>query len=258
MEVLKVRPSDILDVENAQLLPAIGAALASSSAKKSYSLKTLIELLKSFQTQTATVQNRLPALFDDEKAYQNWESARSQQKIERIDIAQLNGNKLFLGVDSGSTTTKLVLIDDRDRVVFDYYVNNRGNAIKAVQTGLEEIRELFDSNRKSPKIVKSVVTGYGEDLIRAAYGFDDGMVETLAHFRAAKAFDKQVSFILDIGGQDMKAIFVKDGFIQNIEINEACSSNRLPVPWDTTWLTLPKKLVRQRRPVTWEPVVRFS
>ncbi|MBU0511877.1 MAG: CoA activase, partial [Chloroflexi bacterium] len=224
MKVLNVGRSDILDVENAQLLPAIGAALANTSAKRIYNLTTLMKLLKSLQNQATTSQNRLPALFDDEKTYQSWESTRTQQKIEQVDISHLNGNHLFLGVDSGSTTTKLILIDASGRVVFKHYASNRGNAIKAVQEGLKELRELFDCNGKYPRIVKSVVTGYGEDLIRAAYGFDEGMVETLAHFRAAKAFDEQVSFILDIGGQDMKAIFVKDGFIQNIEINEACSS----------------------------------
>jgi len=224
MKKLNVSSSDILEVENAQLLPAIGAALANTSAKQTYRLNALIELLKSLQTQTATIQNRLPALFESEKEYKDWKSVRTQQKIERVDITGLDGDKLFLGVDSGSTTTKLVLIDARGRVVFDHYANNRGNAIQAVQAGLKEIRELLGRNGKSARIMKSVVTGYGEDLIRAAYGFDDGMVETLAHYRAATAFDKDVSFILDIGGQDMKAIFVKDGFIQNIEINEACSS----------------------------------
>ena len=224
MEVLKVVPNDVLEVENAQLLPAIGAALANSSEKQTYKITALVERLKSLQNKAVTIQNRLPALFDDETEFHNWESARSQQKIELVDVTQLNGHDLFLGVDSGSTTTKLVLIDSEGRVIFKHYANNRGNAIKAVQDGLFELRELFGSNNKTPRIAKSVVTGYGEDLIQAAYGFDDGMVETLAHFRAAKAFDEQVSFILDIGGQDMKAIFVKDGFIQNIEINEACSS----------------------------------
>ena len=224
MEVLHVGSDDVLEVENAQLLPAIGAALANSSAKQTYKISALVERLNSLQNKAITIQNRLPALFDNEGEFQNWESARSQQKIERVDVAQLNGSELFLGVDSGSTTTKLVLIDAEGRVLFKHYASNRGNAIKAVQDGLVELRELFGHNNKIPRIAKSVVTGYGEDLIRAAYGFDDGMVETLAHFRAAKAFDEQVSFILDIGGQDMKAIFVKDGFIQNIEINEACSS----------------------------------
>ncbi len=224
MKALDVGVDDVLEIENAQLLPAIGAALANSSTKRTYYLSALIDLLKSLQSQASTTQNRLPVLFHDAEAFQRWESARTQRKIEQVDIAHLDGGNLFLGVDSGSTTTKLILIDDRGRVAFRHYANNRGNAIKAVQDGLKEMRARFEEAGKHPGIAKSIVTGYGEDLIRAAYGFDGGMVETLAHFRAAKAFDENVSFILDIGGQDMKAIFVRDGFIQNIEINEACSS----------------------------------
>jgi len=224
MQVLKLEPGDILDVENAQLLPAIGAALAQTSAKRAYSLSALNDHLNKPLIQVDSIQNRLPALFANQDNFESWSSTRTRRKIERLDFTQLNGHDLYLGVDSGSTTTKLVLIDSQARVVYDYYTNNRGDAIKAVQEGLVEIRELFGCSRKSPKIAWSIVTGYGEDLIRAAFGFDDGMVETLAHFQAAKAFDNQVSFILDIGGQDMKAIFVEEGFIQNIEINEACSS----------------------------------
>jgi activator of 2-hydroxyglutaryl-CoA dehydratase len=162
MQKLNLGPSDIREVENAQLLPAIGAALANTTAKKTYRLNTLIELLKSLQTQTATIQNRLPALFESDQQYQDWKSVRTQQKIERVDFAKLNGDNLFLGVDSGSTTTKLVLIDAKGRVIFDHYANNRGNAIQAVQEGLKEIRDICP-HWKIRQDMKSVVTGYGED-----------------------------------------------------------------------------------------------
>ena len=152
------------------------------------------------------------------------ERTRTRYQADRIGVRQMNGSPCFLGIDSGSTTTKLVLIDERGRIAFDYYCNNDGNAIGAVRRGLEEIQRLFAGCSTPPRIARSVVTGYGEDLIRTAFDCDEGMVETLAHFRAARAFDPDVSFVLDIGGQDMKAIFVKDGHIQNIEINEACSS----------------------------------
>ena len=227
MEVLQLEADDVLNVENAHLLPAIGAALATlakSSTRQTFTLTSLIDQLNTVRQHATANQNRLPALFKDHADFQEWEAARMRHKIERVDIAQLNGHKLFLGVDSGSTTTKIVLIDEQGKVAFEYYVNNKGDAINAVQQGLGEIHQRFAEYGKSPHITRSMVTGYGEDLIHAAFGLDGGMVETLAHFRAAKAFDKDVSFIMDIGGQDMKAIFVKDGFIQDIKINEACSS----------------------------------
>lgn len=224
MKYLRLKDEDVADVQNAQLLPAIGAALADSATKKTFKLSALLEQLNEEKIHAHATQNRLPALFVDEEQYRAWESARMRHKIERVDVGNLDGANLFLGIDSGSTTTKIVLIDEHGRVAFEYYVNNKGDAIGAVQTGLQSALEKFAVHGKTPCIVRSMVTGYGEDLIRAAFGLDDGMVETLAHFRAARAFDKDVSFIMDIGGQDMKAIFVKDGFIQDIKINEACSS----------------------------------
>jgi predicted CoA-substrate-specific enzyme activase len=224
MKVLCLKEEDVLDVDNAHLLSAFGAALTESSAKQTFTLSALTEKLSTNQTHEAANQNRLPVLFKDQADFQTWEKARMRHKIERVNIADLNGDGIFLGIDSGSTTTKVVLIDERGRVAFDYYVSNKGDAIGAVQNGLDEAHRVFYQHQKPLRVNRSVVTGYGEELIRAAFGLDDGMVETLAHFRAAKAFDKDVSFIMDIGGQDMKAIFVKDGFIQDIKINEACSS----------------------------------
>lgn len=224
MNVLHVDQGDILEADNTELLPAIGAALADGANKQKFTLAQLISLLSTAQQRDHTTPSRLSPLFKDEPDFRRWEEARTQQKIDRVDITQMDGARCFLGVDSGSTTSKLVLIDEQGRIVFDHYCNNNGNAIKAVQEGLEKLRQLFADNDSYPGIVRSVITGYGEDLIRTAFGFDEGMVETLAHFRAARAFDEEVSFILDIGGQDMKAIFVKNGHIQNIEINEACSS----------------------------------
>ena len=224
IKILNLAPGAVMEVENAELLTAFGAALAVSTARQKTSISTLIQQLNTLPAGALQPKNRLPALFNSQAEYGEWETGRTQGRIERLEMDGLEGGKLFLGVDSGSTTTKLVLVDIQGRVAFDFYCSNAGNSIAAVQEGLKEIRGLLSSNPNPPQIVRSVVTGYGEDLIRAAFGFDAGMVETLAHFKAAVAFDPQVSFILDIGGQDMKAIFVKDGFIQNIEINEACSS----------------------------------
>ena len=224
MKVLQLTPDCVLDAENTELLPAIGAALADKSDRQGFYLTGLIERLKRSNHKSRQGQRRLESLFKDSSELEHWEENRTRKRTPRVDIHQVQGSDCFLGVDSGSTTTKIVLIDEVGRIIFDYYANNKGNSIKATQIGLIQLRELFSKVDQPPRIVKTMVTGYGEDLIRTAFGFDRGMVETLAHFRGATAFDAEVSFILDIGGQDMKAIFVRDGHIQNIEINEACSS----------------------------------
>jgi predicted CoA-substrate-specific enzyme activase len=224
LTVLNMNADQVVRPQNPELLTALGAALAINSAKPAYLLQELIDILRVEPSHAKSLLNRSQPLFESDEQFQVWEAARKEHKIARAGIDGNQNAHYFMGIDSGSTTTKLVLIDSLGRVVYDYYANNGGNSILAVQKGLKEIRRRFESHSFLPLIARSVVTGYGEDLIRAAFGIDEGMVETLAHFRAAKAFDEQVSFILDIGGQDMKAIFIKDGHIQNIEINEACSS----------------------------------
>lgn len=224
MKHLRLTDDDVLDLKDGQLFPAIGAALAKSTVRQTFSLSELIARLGEERQHQSAASNRLPVLFKDQADYQEWEAARTRHRIERVDVGSLNGDPLFLGVDSGSTTTKIVVVDEKGRVAFEHYASNKGDAIGAAQNGLSAAAGRFAEHGRDLHIARSMVTGYGEDLIRAAFGLDEGMVETLAHFRAAKAFDPEVSFIMDIGGQDMKAIFVKDGFIQDIKINEACSS----------------------------------
>lgn len=224
LEVLNIDTEQVATPQRPELLTAFGAALAATSHDQPYVFQDLINALHSQQKDSLTHQNRHKALFESAEQYALWEEKRKQHRITHIGIGGNENCNYFLGIDSGSTTTKIVLIDQQGRIAYDYYANNGGNPIKAVQSGLKEVRQRFESHGFLPKISRSMVTGYGEDLIRAAFGIDDGMVETLAHFLAAKAFDEKVSFILDIGGQDMKALFIKDGHIQNVEINEACSS----------------------------------
>ncbi len=224
LKVLNLTDDNVVNGEAPELLPALGAALAQSSTRRTDSIQGLIEMLGEEKVHAQAQVNRHGALFDSPEQYQDWFTHQKNHRIEKVEVADCEDGEYFLGIDSGSTTTKVVLIDAEGRVAFSYYANNGGNSIQAVQTGLGKIRKALEGQKFSPSIARSVVTGYGEDLIRAAFGMDGGMVETLAHFRAAKAFDPQVTFILDIGGQDMKAIFIKEGQIQNIEINEACSS----------------------------------
>ncbi len=130
----------------------------------------------------------------------------------------------FLGIDSGSTTTKIVIVDDKGTLVSGWYGANNGDPIKAVKKGLDEIKKEFQGYGFSPDISRTCATGYGEGLIKAAFALDDGVVETMAHYRAARYFEPDVSFIFDIGGQDMKAIYIRDHAVSEIQVNEACSS----------------------------------
>lgn len=224
LKALQLDRNDLLDVPNTELLPAIGAALAAIGEQETVMLTALIAQLDTSPVLHSIHKNRLPSLFENDEAFQEWDAAHAQHTTARINIDQIANASCFLGVDSGSTTTKMVLIDSQGRIFFDFYCNNNGDPIGAVKQGFRQIRQRFAEAAHTPRIARSMVTGYGEDLIRAAFNFDAGMVETLAHYRAARAFDPDVSFILDIGGQDMKAIFVQDGHIRSIAINEACSS----------------------------------
>ena len=224
LKVLNLDKADVVDAESPELLPALGAALAPSSSRRSTTIRELIDILSEKKTHSLAEINRHEALFESADDYQDWLTRQQGHRIEKVEVDACRDEDYFLGIDSGSTTTKVLLTDASGRVAHSFYASNGGNSIQAVQDGLNSINRAFAGKDFSPRIARSVVTGYGEDLIRAAFGMDEGIVETLAHFRAARAFDPQVTFILDIGGQDMKAIFIKEGQIRNIEINEACSS----------------------------------
>jgi predicted CoA-substrate-specific enzyme activase len=223
LKTLKLESIQTTKVEHPELLPAQGAALLSKGQATQGKISDLISLLSSPPVNLSN-SGRLPPLFKDPVDFSNWKAAQAKHTVAQVNLTEVEGKPCFLGIDSGSTTTKLALVDLEGRLFFEYYQSNHGDPIRAVQSGLERVNLLFESYEHPPQIIRSTVTGYGEDLIRAAYGCDDGLVETIAHYRAACAFDPQVSFILDIGGQDMKAIFVLNGNIQRIEINEACSS----------------------------------
>ena len=229
VKALGLAPGDWLEVKHAELFSAHGAALAAANGagdgeagEPAFSLSQLIDRIHHFPAGNMS-EDRLAPLFGSLQEFQGWERARLRHQVDCVHPHEVDG-ECFLGIDSGSTTTKLALVDQLGRLFFEHYQGNEGNPIRAVQNGLEKLRQMFAGLPRPLKIARCAVTGYGEDLIRAAFDCDQGIVETLAHFRAARAFDPQVSFILDIGGQDMKAIFVRHGHIQSIEINEACSS----------------------------------
>lgn len=206
------------------LLPAIGAAIFSRQQQSCFWVSELRKEMTRDRAHSHPVNHRLAPLFVNKDARQNWEQERQQIKIPRIELSEYSSSECFVGVDSGSTTTKIIALGTCNQVLFSWYRNNDGNPVQAVVRGLSALRDEMALHNPDVVITGTAVTGYGEDLIRTAFGMDMGMVETIAHFQAARHLDPEVSFILDIGGQDMKAIFIKNGAICRIELNEACSS----------------------------------
>lgn len=220
---LNTDQNDIVIPDNPELVPAIGAALSANDKGGLHKVSEIIEILhkRKWKTNFDTVNHN--ALFEDSNEFESWKEKKEQSKVKAISLDEIN-ETVYLGVDSGSTTTKLVLSNANGEIAFKFYTNNHGDPIGAVKLGLTKLKEDAERAGVRLKIGRTAVTGYGEDLIKTAFNIDDGLVETMAHYRSALSFNPKVSFILDIGGQDMKAIFVKDGVISNVEINEACSS----------------------------------
>ena len=211
--------------DHPELLAAEGAALHHGDAPRRFELEKCVQILANGTLHgRKEAGKRLVSLFGDHEEFAAWEDRHREHRAQRIDIGLLDGTPCFLGIDSGSTTTKILLMDDESRVALTWYASNGGDTIGAVRKGLDAFRETCLKAGVVPRILRTAVTGYGEDLIRAAFALDDGVVETMAHYRAARFFAPDVSFILDIGGQDMKAIYVRDGCVSDIQINEACSS----------------------------------
>ncbi|MBE6638784.1 MAG: 2-hydroxyglutaryl-CoA dehydratase [Ruminococcaceae bacterium] len=164
--------------------------------------------------------NVLPPLFSTQENYDAFRIRHAKNTVPTSDITGYKGNA-YLGIDCGSTTTKLTLISQDNEILYTYYDSNRGNPVEIIR---EQLKKIYMLTADSITIRAGAVTGYGEELIRRAFGCDFGIVETLAHYRAAKHFNPAVNFILDIGGQDIKCFRIKNGAIDSILLNEACSS----------------------------------
>ena len=218
VETLKLSPEDAVFPENAAYFVAIGAALYAGKLK-SMPFDELLEKLESSK-EMKTISNSLPPLFASEAEYESFRKRHAACSAEYADPAGYRGDA-YLGIDAGSTTTKLVLTTADGRLLYTYYVSNKGNPVAVV---LEQLKKIYELCGDSIKIRGSAVTGYGEDLIRNAFCVDDGLVETVAHFYAARRFRPDVDFILDIGGQDIKCFKIRNHAVDSIMLNEACSS----------------------------------
>lgn len=215
---LKDRVDRFMIPENAELYVAIGAALM---AKKSR-ITTLGELLERLETggEVGEDISHIPALFHDAEDKRAFDERHARASVPTRDIQTLEG-PAFLGIDGGSTTTKVVLIGQDGELYFSHYSSNKGSPVNST---IEALEELYRQLPEKAFIARSCVTGYGESLIQSALGIDEGEIETMAHYRGAEFFLPGVNFIVDIGGQDMKCMRIRNGVIDNIMLNEACSS----------------------------------
>ena len=198
---------------------AMWASLYARSAGEAYTMDQLREKIV-HSSAVRDAANLLPPLFAGEADYAAFRARHAAATVAEGDLASYKGSA-WLGVDCGSTTTKAVLLGEDRQLLYTYYSSNRGNPVEIVREQLETIYGLCGDR---VRIRGSAVTGYGEELIRAAFGVDRGVVETIAHYTAAKHFCPQVDFLLDIGGQDIKCFKIKNGAIDSIMLNEACSS----------------------------------
>jgi predicted CoA-substrate-specific enzyme activase len=211
----------IIVPEHAELFTAVGTALSVSADVKSCRLSEFITKIRQ-SVHINHDSNTLRPLFSNNDEFAKWEANRQVIEIPEAN-AQAN-ETCYMGIDVGSTTTKILIINKKSEVLYSFYKNNNGKPHETVIDGLRIFAKQLADRNITVHIGKTAVTGYGEDLIKSGLGMDYGIVETVAHFLAAQKLNPHVSFILDIGGQDIKAIYVQNGVISNIEINEACSS----------------------------------
>ncbi|SJZ44279.1 2-hydroxyacyl-CoA dehydratase [Garciella nitratireducens] len=219
IEILQLEEDQVIFPENSQLFVALGAALCSLEEKE-IPFQVLMNKVENMNTSTIIETTRLEPLFESKKEYEEFKNRHKKNTVKRKKLRDFEG-KCFLGIDAGSTTTKIALIDEEGRLLYTYYGSNQGSPLKSTINFLKKLYSILPSKAK---IVNSVVTGYGENLLKAALKIDIGEIETVAHYKAAEFFCPGVDFILDIGGQDMKCLTIKDGTIDSIKLNEACSA----------------------------------
>lgn len=219
IETLGLTEEETLVPDNSQIFVAVGAAIASKD-EPVVSFQSLIGRIHSDIEIHVDEESTIRPLFTSQEELDEFVKAHETQDVKRGDLSTHTGN-LYIGMDSGSTTSKVIVIDDEVRVLYEHYTNNKGNPLSIIQ---EIVQDIYEKKHPDATIAYTGITGYGEDFIKAALQVDTGEVETIAHYTAAKYFQPEVDFILDIGGQDMKSMKISDGIIESILLNEACSS----------------------------------
>ena len=218
IRTLNLGPDQVIAPDHSHLFAAIGAAM-NSDPKTTASLHDLIERLSHGIKMDFEVK-RMEPLFTDEADYEDFKTRHASHDVKKGDLSTYEGN-CYLGIDAGSTTTKVALVGEDGSLLYRFYSNNNGSPLA---TAIRAMQEIHDQLPEKAQIAYSCSTGYGEALLKSALMLDEGEVETISHYYAAAAFEPDVDCILDIGGQDMKCIKIKDGTVDSVQLNEACSS----------------------------------
>lgn len=219
VDMLKLTEETAVFPELGQYFVALGAAIYADGLEQSFTYQELRDTLQ--HQKNMPVKSRfLEPLFKDEKDYAQFVDRHSKDKVPLADVENYQGNA-YLGIDVGSTTSKLALISENGNLLYTFYASNRGNPLSIIQEQLLAVYKLLGDKIH---LTAAAVTGYGEELIQNAFNIDYGLVETVAHFTAAHFFDPAVDYIIDIGGQDMKCFTISNNTIDSIVLNEACSS----------------------------------
>lgn len=217
IENLNLDPENVILPENSEVYVAVGTALMAKEIKKLDEIKQLASDLEANMTVEV---KRMEPLFTSEEEFANFKARHDANAVDIIDLKDA-GDKLYVGIDAGSTTIKMAVINGKQQLVYTAYQSNKGNPL---EEAIKLLDKLYSDMLPTQQIISSCVTGYGEELIQNALGVTYGEVETVAHFTASKFFKPDVNFILDIGGQDMKSIFIENDAISSITLNEACSA----------------------------------
>ena len=218
IRTLNLDDEHIINPPHSHLFAAVGAALHSND-KITMNLTAIADKLTD-DLKIAVESARIEPLFKDTESYNDFVERQQDFHVRRGDLASYKG-KVYLGIDAGSTTTKLALVGEKGELLYDFYSNNNGSP---VNTTIKALSEIYEKLPEGVTIAGSCSTGYGEALLKSAFNLDYGEVETIAHYTAAAFFNPEVDTILDIGGQDMKCIKIRNGVVDNVLLNESCSS----------------------------------
>ena len=219
IRTLKLDEEHAITPENSHLFAAMGSAMNAKKEQESVVLSAMEDRLHS-AIQLEFEVARMEPLFASQEEYNAFNERQSRYNVATADLDTYEGN-CYLGIDAGSTTTKAALVGEDGSLLYSFYSNNNGNPLA---TSIRAVLEIYDHMPSSARIAYSCSTGYGEALIKAALMLDEGEVETVSHYYAAAFFNPKVDCILDIGGQDMKCIKIKNHTVDSVQLNEACSS----------------------------------